>query len=120
MDIIIIFLILVLGAALIAWIIQGCPAPRRVDHYHYHKYKVSTDYERLWDLIVNQDIHVVIDHGPDCVFRYDEGRRGDEYCRDSIYGIGGKLKVSDGKDKFVHYCGWKNLKFLDIADEVSK
>ena len=119
MEFIAVFLILVLGAALIAWIIQGCPAPRRVDHYHYHRYKVSTDYERLWDLLVNQEMGIVVDHGPG-VFRYDEARRGDEYCRDRIYGIGYNGNISDGKDKFIHYCAFKDIKFFDPADEVTE
>lgn len=120
MELIIFFLILVLGAALIAWIIQGCPAPRRVDHYHYHRYKKSTDYERLWDLLVNYNMHIVVDHGPG-VFRYDEARRGnDEYDKDRIYGIGEHMKVSEGKDHFVHYCAYKCIKFFDLADEVTE
>lgn len=119
MEFITVFLIIVLGAALLAWIIQGCPAPRRVDHYHYHKYKVSTDYERLWDLLVNQEMHVIIDHGPGFL-RYDDGHRGDDYCRDSIFGCGPNIKVSDGKEKFIRYCAWKEIKFLDPADEVTE
>ena len=117
MDGIIIFLIIVLGAALISWILMGCPAPRRVDHYHYHKYKMSTDYERLWDLIVNQGVRVVVDHGTE-YFRIGEAWRGEDYCSDMIYGIGGEISISKGKEKFINYCTYKGIKFFDLADEV--
>ncbi len=115
MEFIIFFLILVLGAALIAWIIQGCPAPRRVDHYHYHRYKRSTDYGHLWDLIVNQGLNVVVDTGgeDDCM-RYDNGHR----YGNRIYGVNGHYDIEDGKEGFCHYCAWQKLSFFDLADEV--
>lgn len=116
MEFVWIMLIIVGGAALMTWIISGCPAPKTVNHYHYHKYKRSTDYERLWDLIVNKGEHVIIDHGTS-PFRYGEALRG-EYSENNIYGIGENIYVSDGKEKFINYCQWKGIKFLDIADEV--
>ena len=112
-----ILLIIVIGAMIIAWIGAGCPAPKVVDHHHYHHYKLSTDYEHLWDLIVNQGMHIVIDHGSG-PFRFSEGQRGDHYLKDIIYGIDGKIYVSDGMEKFINFCRWKEIKFFDPVDEV--
>ena len=116
MEVVWIMLIIVSGAVLIAWIVSGCPAPKTVNHYHYHKYKRSTDYERLWDLIVNKGEHVVIDHG-EPPFRYGEGMRSTLF-EDKSYGFGENTRISDGKERFINYCRWQEIKFFDIADEV--
>ena len=116
MEAVWIMLIIVGGAVLIAWIVSGCPAPKTVNHYHYHKYKRSTDYERLWDLIVNKGEHVVIDRG-EAPFRYGEGMRSPLF-EDKIYGFGENTRISDGKERFINYCRWQEIKFFDIADEV--
>lgn len=78
---------------------------------HTCDYKKSKDYERLWDLIINQNAEVVIidytDRGG--IFRYNNGHRYDDH----IYGCGEKFYIKKGKEAFIGYCVYRDIVFLD-------
>ena len=51
---------LILGIVLVAWAISfGYSCSCRIKNvYHYHEYKISQDYNRLWELI-NSGKHII-------------------------------------------------------------
>ena len=115
------FLILAVGAIAIG-IIYAVRDTSRV--YHYHTYKKSKDYERLWDLLQQRwKVYVMYttDSGTsfcDLAYIHDY-----QYCEPILYGLGGVAREywrSENKNKFIGYCMMRDYEFFDPADEVKE
>lgn len=117
-----IFLISIIGAFAIGIIY----AIRGTSHiYHYHTYKKSKDYERLWDLL-QQRWKVFVMYTNDrgttwCDIAYiHDYQYSDE---PSLFGLGAEARdywKLENKSKFIGYCMMRDYEFFDPADEVKE
>ena len=111
---------IILAAVLVSWILTH--GPKVVVHEHYHKYKESKDYERLWDLIMGQPLGGIIDSvvivdKSSSVFRFGTATKGSDH----IWVGSEKFPIKEkGLKEFVAFCTYKDISFLDLADEVQK
>lgn len=117
-----IFLIAVIGAFTIGIIY----AIRDTKHiYHYHTYKKSKDYERLWDLLQQRWEVFVIYTSKSGATWCDIGYIRDyEYSDDAVLcGFGSDARdywKPENKSKFIGYCMMRDYEFFDPADEVKE
>ena len=120
----IIFGSLILGVVLVAWAISfGYSCSCRIKNvYHYHEYKISQDYNRLWELI-NTGIHIIgiapIIEDDGSIYRicpYEIRSYTDFKGEYRIVFIDDTLKDCT-KESFIGYCQYKNVKFLDFIIE---
>ena len=115
---------LILGIVLVTWAISfGISASCRIKNvYHYHEYKISQDYNRLWELI-NSGKHII---GIEPKYE-DDGSiyRIHPYEIRSYTDFKGEYKIGFiddtlkdcTKESFIGYCQYKNVKFLDFIIE---
>ena len=115
---------LILGIVLVAWAISfGVSCSCRIKNvYHYHEYKISQDYNRLWELI-NSGKHII---GIEPKYE-DDGSiyRIHPYEIRSYTDFKGEYKIvfiddtlkDCTKESFIGYCQYKNVKFLDFIIE---
>lgn len=93
--------------------------------YHYHTYKKSKDYERLWDLLQQRWKVFVIYTSKSGTTWCDIARIHDyEYSDEpTLFGLGGDARdywKPENKSKFIGYCMMRDYEFLDPADEVKE
>lgn len=117
-----IFLIAVIGAFTIG-IIYSIRDTHRV--YHYHTYKKSKDYERLWDLLQQRwKVFVIYTTNSGTTWCDMAYIRDYEYSDDAtLYGFGIDARdcwKPENKSKFIGYCMMRDYEFLDPADEVKE
>ena len=117
-----VFLVAVIGAFAIG-IIYAIRDTKHV--YHYHTYKRSKDYERLWDLLQQRWKVFVIYTSKSGVTWCDIGYIRDyEYGDEAVlYGFGSDARdywKPENKSKFIGYCMMKDYEFFDPADEVKE
>lgn len=117
---VVVFLSIIVAACLIAWVCTH--GPRIVVHEHIHKYKVSKDYDRLWDLIMGQpfsgtiDSVVIVDKSSQ-IYRYNTASKSPEH----IWVGSEKFPTKEkGKKEFIALCTYKDIEFLDLTDEIEK
>lgn len=116
----VIFGSIILAAVLVSWIL--CHGPKIVVHKHIHKYKISKDYSRLWDLIMGQPLggiieSVVIIDKSSLIYRYNTASRGSEH----IWVGNEKFPIKEkGKKEFIALCIYKDVEFLDLTDEIEE
>ena len=115
---------LILGIVLVTWAISfGVSCSCRIKNvYHYHEYKISQDYNRLWELI-NSGKHII---GIEPKYE-DDGSiyRIHPYEIRSYTDFKGEYKIvfiddtlkDCTKESFIGYCQYKNVKFLDFIIE---
>ena len=113
--------------AFIAGILCGCviKGTTAVTNYHYHQYKKSKDYERLWTLLQDRfKVYVIrkLKHGtPYCDIAYIHDY---EYPTEpTLYGLGSEAREfwrPENKSKFIGYCMLNDYEFLDPVDEVKE
>lgn len=84
---------------------------------HKHQYKVSTDYERLWDLIM-EGRHIVVLEVDSDGDRWPHMAKVERFYDGdfSIYGFGADMGKIYTKEDFVNYCRWKKYEYLDQID----
>lgn len=117
-----IFLISIVGAFAIGIIY----AIRGTSHiYHYHTYKKSKDYERLWDLLQQRwKVFVIYTTNSGTTWCDMAYIRDYEYSDDAtLYGFGSDVRDCwrpENKSKFIGYCMMRDYEFLDPADEVKE
>lgn len=113
-----IFLSLVLGLG-IGLVLQG---PRRVINVVEHSYAASKDYERLWQLLVNERRRIILitEKRADIVYVVDR----DSIMSTSSWTIMGLGKYKEfenvSKEKFIGYCQYQGIAFLDQTDLYKK
>lgn len=123
-EFIIILGLIILGVVLVAWAISfGVSRSCRIKNvYHYHEYKISQDYNKLWELI-NAGTHII---GINTIFENDGSiYRICPYEIRSYTNFKGELVtvfIDDilkdcTKERFIGYCQYKNIKFLDFIIE---
>ena len=115
-------LILMFGAIVIGIIF----AMRSTHHiYHYHTYKRSKDYERLWDLLQQRwKVYVMYTTNSgiticDMAYIHDY-QYSDE---PTLFGLGSEAREYwrlENKNKFIGYCMMRDYEFFDPADEVKE
>lgn len=116
----VIFGSIILAAVLVSWILTH--GPKVVVHKHIHTYKLSKDYDRLWDLIMGQPLggtidSVVIIDKSSTVFRYSTAAKSSEH----IWVGSDKFPIKEkGKKEFIALCTYKDVEFLDLADEIEE
>lgn len=116
------FLILAVGAIVIGIIY----AIRDTSHvYHYHTYKRSKDYERLWDLLQQRwNVFVMYKGKSGTTFCNIAHIHDYQYCDgSSMQGFGSEALdywMPENKSKFIGYCMMRDYEFLDPADEVKE
>ena len=115
---------LILGIVLVTWAISfGVSCSCRIKNvYHYHEYKISQDYNKLWELI-NSGKHII---GIEPKYE-DDGSiyRIHPYEIRSYTDFKGEYKIvfvddtlkDCTKESFIGYCQYKNVKFLDFIIE---
>ena len=109
----IVFFGIIFVALIAAWLFAY--GPRVVVHEHRHLYKTSKDYDRLWDLVVVEDRHIIGIDDSSAVFRYNHIFRGEE----DIYGLGEKFNYKKKtKEQFIAYCQYLDFEYLDQTEEV--
>ena len=117
-----VFLVAVIGAFAIV-IIYSIRDTKHV--YHYHTYKRSKDYERLWDLL-QQRWKVFVMYTTNSgttwcdIARIHDYEYGDEHA---LFGFGHEAREywrPENKSKFIGYCMMKDYEFLDPADEIKE
>ena len=117
-----VFLVAVIGAFAIG-IIYAIRDTKHV--YHYHTYKRSKDYERLWDLL-QQRWKVFVMYTTNSgttwcdIARIHYYEYGDEAA---LFGFGHEARdywKPENKSKFIGYCMMRDYEFLDPADEVKE
>ena len=114
---------IILGTALLAVCFLTRPW-KRIRHEYTWLYNTSTDYERLWELISSGICVIGID--PD----FEDGgklRRYWPYDIKLLEHYDGKVEVTlkgldtlknPTKEKFIGYCEYKGIRFLDMTDLV--
>ena len=108
-----IFLSLVLGLG-IGLALQG---PRRVINVAEHSYAASKDYERLWQLLINERRTIIVlrEHQAYVVHRKDTGNGW------TLIGLGMYDEFENiPKEKFIGYCQYQGATFLDQIDQYKK
>lgn len=124
MDGVVLFFSIVFCAAGITTLLFGLYERRKVIHVHVHKYKMSQDFARLWDLIHDGNRIVYLDPDDNSTFRWG-GLIWVRYWHDNtktIYGLGLSSREQDNltKEKFIGLCQFKGISFFDFADEVKE
>ena len=115
----VVFLSIVIAGCLISWVCMH--GPKVVIHEHIHKYKISKDYDRLWDLIMGQPLggtieSVAIVDRSSTIYRYNTASKS----FDNIWIGCEKFPIKEkGKKEFVALCTYKNIEFLDFAEEIN-
>jgi len=108
-----IFVFLVLGLG-IGLALQG---PRRVINVMEHSYAASKDYERLWQLLINERRTII-------VLREQQAyvvHRKDTSDGWTIIGLGMYKEFRNiPKEKFIGYCQYEGVAFLDQIDRYKK
>lgn len=106
----IIFGSIMLFACVFTWMVMY--GPRVVVHKHYHDYKWSKDFSRLWWLINNVNIKdIVIRTEPHSVFRYDTIWR---YHNGDIIVLGEHFDPKKNTEEdFIVLCKYKKIEFLE-------
>jgi hypothetical protein len=89
---------------------------KKVVHTHEHKYKVSTDFERLWDLLM-EGRHIVVFEVDKDGERWPHMAKINKWYDGEITFLGFGLDMNHGKhytkEDFVNYCKWKKYEYLD-------
>ena len=109
--------------AFIAGTLLGLALTTKVYTTHYHQYKKSKDYERLWTLLQDRfKVFVIckLKHGtPYCDIAYIHDY---EYSDEpTLFGLGSDAREfwkPENKSKFIGYCMLNDYEFLDPVDEV--
>lgn len=115
---------LILGIVLVTWAVSfGISASYRIKNvYHYHEYKISQDYNRLWELINSGKNIIGIEpkyEDDGSIYRihpYEIRSYTDFKGEYRIVFIDDTLKDCT-KESFIGYCQYKNVKFLDFIIE---
>ena len=123
----IIFGSLILGIVLVAWAISfGYSYSCRIKNvYHYHEYKISQDYNRLWELI-NSGKHIIgiepkyEDDGSIYRIHPYEIRAYTNYKGVHVISTIDDFLNDCSKERFIGYCQYKNIQFLDFIIEKEK
>ena len=110
----VIFLIIFLSIILASVVITALVTRKSKRIVYEHTYKVSKDYERLWDLVVVRGA-MVCRMDPNSGFYFDAVKLS-SIDSDRILGFPNELYVSSGKERFIAYCTYKNISFLDFTD----
>lgn len=111
---------IILAAVLVSWILMH--GPKVVIHKHIHKYKLSKDYDRLWDLMMGQAFNGTVDSvaiidKSSTVFRYGTATKSPEH----IWLGSEKFPIKEkGKKEFIALCTYKDIEFLDLTDEIEE
>lgn len=125
MNDITLFLIVFGGIILVAAIISWGLREKHIYYTHYCRYKASTDYERLWNLLHKGSKVIAIspdfeDDGslkrlwPSEVRLYTTLRGVDRIVLD------GECLDDITKEKFLGYCQYKNIQYLDFIEDYNK
>lgn len=122
-DFAIIFGSIIGASILITWGIAFACRIKNV--YHYCRYKVSQDYERLWDLILTG--HNVISIAPDYdsdgklrrIWPHEIRMYTNTHGEEFIMMDAENLKNPSMKE-FIGYCQYKNVKYLDFITDGCK
>ena len=77
-------------------------------------YKVSKDYDRLYDLLNNGQ--TVLTRNGYKVDKYNRWFYNSWKGRDDIYYLSNNREIIEDKEKFVFYCKFKDIEFLDFVD----
>ena len=123
-EFIIILGLIILGVVLVAWAISfGVSCSCRIKNvYHYHEYKISQDYNRLWELI-NAGTHVIgiapIIEDDGSIYRICpyEIRSYTNFKGELVTAFIDDVLKDCTKERFIGYCQYKNIKFLDFIIE---
>ena len=123
-EFIIILGLIILGVVLVAWAISfGYSYSCRIKNvYHYHEYKISQDYNRLWELI-NAGTHVIgiapIIEDDGSIYRICpyEIRSYTNFKGELVTAFIDDVLKDCTKERFIGYCQYKNIKFLDFIIE---
>ena len=118
---------LILGIVLVTWAVSfGISASCRIKNvYHYHEYKISQDYNKLWELI-NSGKHII---GIETKYEDDgsiyriypyEIRAYTNYKGVYVIGITYEFLNDCSKESFIGFCQYKNVMFLDFIIEKEK
>lgn len=126
-EFIIIFSLLILGIVLVAWAISfAMSRGNRIKNvYHYHEYKISQDYNKLWELI-NSGNHIIgieVEYEDDgSIYRIYpcEIRAYTNYNGVYTIAIAYEFLKNCNKERFIGYCQYKNIQFLDFIIEKEK
>lgn len=108
-----IFLSLVLGLG-IGLALQG---PRRVINVAEHSYAASKDYERLWQLLINERRRIIL------IKKHQAYVVGWKDTSDgwTITGLGMYDEFKNiPKEEFIGYCQYQGVAFLDQIDQYKK
>ena len=126
-EFIIIFGLLILGIVLVAWAVSFAMSrgDRIKNVYHYHEYKISQDYNKLWELI-NSGINII---GIEPKYKDDgsiyriypyEIRAYTNYNGVHVIAITYDFLNDCSKERFIGYCQYKKVMFLDFIIEKEK
>lgn len=77
-------------------------------------YKVSKDYDRLYDLLNNGQ--TVLTRKGDKADKFSRWFYNSWKGRDDIYYLNNDRETIEDKEKFVFYCKFKGIEFLDFVD----
>ena len=119
------FFVIVVLALLGTAVIYLLVCPKAHTHYHYYEYKSSKNYDRLYDLLVNNGTPVILvvrDKNGD-VRRYTSAHPSvfKEYGREEYFldERDGAMRFTD-KKSFIGYCQYRDIEFLDMAKEINE
>ncbi len=77
-------------------------------------YKVSKDYDRLYDLLNNGQ--AVLTRKGDEIDKFGRMFYNSWKSYDNIYYLNNNRETIENKEWFVFYCRFKNIEFLDFVD----
>ena len=77
-------------------------------------YKVSKDYDRLYDLLNNGQ--AVLTRKGDEIDKFGRMFYNSWKSHDNIYYLNNNRETIENKERFVFYCRFKNIEFLDFVD----
>lgn len=80
----------------------------------YFDYNVSKDYDRLYDLL--NDGQAVLTRKGDETDKFSRMFYNSWKSRDNIYYLNNSKETIEDKEKFVFYCKFKGIEFLDFVD----
>ena len=123
-EFIIILGLIILGVVLVAWAISfGYSYSCRIKNvYHYHEYKISQDYNKLWQL-VNAGTHIIaiapVIENDGSIYRICpyEIRSYTNFKGELVTVFIDDVLKDCTKERFIGYCQYKNIKFLDFIIE---
>lgn len=122
MEFIVIFLGIIISAGLIATAISIATSYKRV--IKVYRYKTSTDYKRIYDLLKQGAIVISLEYDyhsdgtlwhiwpHECRLYELDGTDRIDVPGDTLYNVTEK--------SFIGYCAYKNLEFLDFVEDYNK